>query len=347
MSLFLSWSVCVGFARLNHYLLYYNIICCYYLSIRDIFIMDILIKYHSSHIILSVLISLIQGPPIGIDTPLVDAEGYPRGDIDIYRARSQRKRFKEIQTDYKALEKKIDIGLAESAALINGEEKQQSTNVNGVSATSEEDDEEEKKARLAPKPKPKFDPKTGKWVVKNWDGSVAGVENGETRSFEDLSATSTSALASNLPGGRSSAASTANSTGTNVREGGGSAIQQNATSVQQRMQNVTFQEQATIPFAIIDEVTPNSPAFDAGIKENDILLRFGSVNSHNHRDFRAIAELLPIAASENKSISVAVRRTTTELGGFVEVIKTEVMELKPRPWGGRGLLGCHIKPYSE
>ena len=29
--------------------------------------------------------------PIGIDTPLVDREGYPRADIDVYRARMQRK----------------------------------------------------------------------------------------------------------------------------------------------------------------------------------------------------------------------------------------------------------------
>lgn len=37
----------------------------------------------------------------------------------------------------------------------------------------------EREARLKPKPKPKFDKKTGKWVVMSWDGSVAGVENGE------------------------------------------------------------------------------------------------------------------------------------------------------------------------
>ena len=47
------------------------------------------------------------GPPIGIDAPLVDDEGYPRADIDVYRARTLRKRFKEIQTDVKVLEKKI------------------------------------------------------------------------------------------------------------------------------------------------------------------------------------------------------------------------------------------------
>ncbi|KAL7531145.1 hypothetical protein ACHAXR_003869 [Thalassiosira sp. AJA248-18] len=277
------------------------------------------------------------GPPIGIDSPLVDAEGFPRADIDVYRARTLRKRFKEIQTDHKALEKKIEVGLVEIAALSSSESKQQ----NSISATTDKDDEEEKKARLAPKPKPKFDPKTGKWVVKSWDGSVAGVKDGEKRSFDDLGATSTAALATTVGGSNNS------NVGNAVSDGGGNGIQQQQPPSVQQMQQVSFQEESTIPFAIIDEISPDSPASLAGLKENDVLLRFGSVNNRNHRNFLAIAELLPIAASENKSISVAVRRKSTELGGLVEVIKTEKLELKPRPWGGRGLLGCHIRPYSE
>jgi 26S proteasome non-ATPase regulatory subunit 9 len=50
-------------------------------------------------------------PPMGIDSPLVDREGFPRGDIDLYRARSLRKRFHEMQTDHKLLIKKIEEGL--------------------------------------------------------------------------------------------------------------------------------------------------------------------------------------------------------------------------------------------
>ena len=84
------------------------------------------------------------------------------------------------------MEKKIDLGLIEVAALAKscGDEQQSESgagNNNGISMTTTAQDEEEKKARLAPKPKPKFDPKSGKWVVKSWDGSVAGVENGEMR----------------------------------------------------------------------------------------------------------------------------------------------------------------------
>lgn len=272
---------------------------------------------------------------------MVDAEGYPRADIDIYRARTLRKRFKEIQTDHKILEKQIEVGLVQIAALLksSSSSEEQDTSTNNATVTSRET-EEEKKARLAPKPKPKFDSKTGKWVVKSWDGSVAGVENGESRSFEDLSAPSTATLASTLAG----QSGTKSIGGTTVERNNNSIIRQQ----QPRQNHVSFlDEQSTTPFAIIDEVSPNSPAYEAGIKEHDVLIRFGSVNSTNHRDFRAIAELLPLAASENKTILVAVRRKTKEFGGVVELTKTEVLELRPRVWGGRGLLGCHIRAYEE
>lgn len=56
-------------------------------------------------------------PPMGVDTPLVDQDGYPRGDIDVYRARTLRGRLKTIQTDHKAIMKDIEKGLARLAAL--------------------------------------------------------------------------------------------------------------------------------------------------------------------------------------------------------------------------------------
>ena len=53
--------------------------------------------------------------PMGLDTPLVDADGYPRGDIDVYRARSQRNRFRHLQTDHKEIKVKIE-GLLDELA---------------------------------------------------------------------------------------------------------------------------------------------------------------------------------------------------------------------------------------
>jgi len=240
------------------------------------------------------------------------------------------------------LVKKIDIGLKEVAALAKGcggEENgiRSSSSNGGISSTTTKEDEEEKKARLASKPKPKFDPKTGKWVVKSWDGSVAGVEDGEMRSFDDLYATSNAALATNL---RTNNAESSGSEGVSSTSGNTNQLQQTSVSFQEG-------QQFTTPFAIIDEVSNHSPSSEAGLKVNDVIICFGNVNSTNHNDFKAIAELVPSAANDNKSITVAVRRKSTELGGIAEVIKTEVVELKPRTWAGRGLLGCHIIPYSE
>ena len=55
--------------------------------------------------------------PMGLDTPLVDRDGYPRGDIDVYRARAQRNRFRVLKTDHKEIQGKIEGLLMEIARL--------------------------------------------------------------------------------------------------------------------------------------------------------------------------------------------------------------------------------------
>lgn len=50
-------------------------------------------------------------PPAGVKEPLVDAEGFPRGDIDVYRVRDLRSRLSVINTDHKELMKKMEQGL--------------------------------------------------------------------------------------------------------------------------------------------------------------------------------------------------------------------------------------------
>lgn len=57
------------------------------------------------------------GEPMGIDTPLVDQDGYPRGDIDVYRARELRRRLAVIRTDRKELMSKIEKIMPQIAVL--------------------------------------------------------------------------------------------------------------------------------------------------------------------------------------------------------------------------------------
>jgi len=51
------------------------------------------------------------GAPMGVDTPLTDTDGYPRADIDIYRARNLRHRLAVIKTDHQALLQQVEAGL--------------------------------------------------------------------------------------------------------------------------------------------------------------------------------------------------------------------------------------------
>ncbi|CAG9792800.1 unnamed protein product [Diatraea saccharalis] len=50
---------------------------------------------------------------VGMNDALVDGEGYPRGDIDVYKVRHARHRIICLQNDHKALMKRIEQGLAE------------------------------------------------------------------------------------------------------------------------------------------------------------------------------------------------------------------------------------------
>jgi hypothetical protein len=55
--------------------------------------------------------------PIGISTPLVDKEGYPRAEIDVYRARHLRKRLNEIKFDHDLIMKKMEGHILEKVSF--------------------------------------------------------------------------------------------------------------------------------------------------------------------------------------------------------------------------------------
>ena len=251
-------------------------------------------------------------PPMGVDTPLVDAEGYPRADIDVYRARTLRGRLAVIRTDHKNIMKRIEQGLNQMAMLRN--------------PRKESEEQAELAARIAPKPKPKYDPVTGKWVVMSWDGSVAGVKGGDKRSFHNLqggSSTNTgsaSASAARVP--------TEAMQGMQITEGDGHPLGSDAGMEQVEL----------VPFATVKSVAGGSPASEAGMKEGDLILSFGSVDHTNHRDLQAIGALVPMAAGAGESIRIVVQRQQTD--------RNTSLMLQPRPWSGRGLLGCHIVRYT-
>ncbi|KAI0036454.1 hypothetical protein K488DRAFT_41112 [Vararia minispora EC-137] len=94
-------------------------------------------------------------------------------------------------------------------------------------------------------------------------------------------------------------------------------------------------EQKLRAFAKVNSVAPGSPAAEAGMQREDLVLKFGHLTSDafTQSSLQPLAEL--VAANENKSISVLVRRAQA----------TIALKLTPRQgWGGRGMLGCAAFP---
>ncbi|KAJ7761490.1 hypothetical protein DFH07DRAFT_740009 [Mycena maculata] len=106
------------------------------------------------------------------------------------------------------------------------------------------------------------------------------------------------------------------------------------------------------PFAKVDGVSPGSPAAEAvsraflsindiliwsqGLQRNDLVVKFGSLTqqSFSSSSLKPLVEV--VAAHENRSIPLKVLRSGQPV----------FLSLTPKSWGGRGLLGCHIVPYS-
>eukprot|EP00934_Nitzschia_sp_Nitz4_P009166 Nitzschia sp. Nitz4//scaffold32_size149145//9025//10039//NITZ4_002862-RA/size149145-augustus-gene-0.47-mRNA-1//-1//CDS//3329548018//9156//frame0 len=252
--------------------------------------------------------------PMGIDTPLVDSDGYPRGDIDVYRARTLRQRFQVLKTDHKQRTQKMEEMLVQLAALKNPGKKQEERN--------------EQDARSAKKPKPKYDPVSGKWVVMNWNGTVAGVPGGEKRQFEQVD--------------RQISALTGDSEDLLLSQGSiVSDSTRSATTADRDPQPPPNTVPHMTPFCRVDAVASDSPAHRAGLKEEDRIVQFGDLHEANHNHLKGIAELVPQAAAEQAAIPIVLLRRP-QVGS--DTWEKHTMQLLPQPWSGRGLLGCHIVP---
>ncbi|XP_034238977.1 26S proteasome non-ATPase regulatory subunit 9 [Thrips palmi] len=165
------------------------------------------------------LMGVLSTNRVGMHDPLVDAEGYPRQDIDVYQVRHARHRIVCLQNDHKSLMKEIERGIH---ALHSG-------------GSSNENDE----AMQEPQPV------------------------GDT-------------------------------------------------------------------IAVVNKVTPGSPASLAGLEVLDRIIEFGSVNSAN---FRSLANIGFVAdSSKNRPVTVVVLRDN-------RIVR---LSITPKPWLGPGLLGCNI-----
>ncbi|XP_063977549.1 26S proteasome non-ATPase regulatory subunit 9 [Diachasmimorpha longicaudata] len=173
---------------------------------------------------------------VGMLEALVDSEGYPRADIDVYQVRHARAKIICLQNDYKALMKRIEAGLTEIHSV----------------------------GKACPP---------------------------ETSSSSSPRSVSTTPVQDTLSPGE--------------------------------------------PFLRVNLVSEGSPAEQAGLRINDLVTEFGSINFQNFGSLKDIGDL--VAHSLNKSVIVKVKRRSDYV----------VLTLVPKPWTGKGLLGCNIIPLEN
>lgn len=118
--------------------------------------------------------------------------------------------------------------------------------------------------------------------------------------------------------------------------------------------NVITLPAALGPMAILDEVLLDSPAHTAGVRNGDRLLQFGYITHATSNFMQCIAKLVGESVQQSISIVVERRYLSSEAGTSAaetsesNVYRNEILQLTlvPRPWSGRGLLGCHLSPIK-
>ncbi|XP_030716084.1 26S proteasome non-ATPase regulatory subunit 9 isoform X1 [Globicephala melas] len=174
---------------------------------------------------------------IGMNEPLVDCEGYPRADVDLYQVRTARHNIVCLQNDHKAVMKQVEEALHQLHAR-----------------------DKEKQAR-------------------------------------DL-----------------------------------------AEAHREAMSHGLDQSQDLSPaqaFAIVNSISPGSPASIAGLQVDDKIVEFGSVNTQNFQSLQNIGTV--VQHSEGKPLNVTVIRRGEKYQ----------LRLVPTRWAGKGLLGCNIIPLQR
>lgn len=89
-------------------------------------------------------------------------------------------------------------------------------------------------------------------------------------------------------------------------------------------------------FALVDEVTPGSPAAEAGLQVGDRIVLFGALQ-YGRGGLPEIGAT--VRAREGQAVQVHVHRE-----GSTAPVQ---LMLIPRRWSGQGLLGCHITAISD
>lgn len=91
------------------------------------------------------------------------------------------------------------------------------------------------------------------------------------------------------------------------------------------------------PFAIVANVVPDSPAFEAGLLEGDAITVFNGT-LYKGTSVNPLQSLAKIANEKiNQNIPIKVLRKDEK--GIIQIVN---LNLIPHQWSGRGILGCKL-----
>ncbi len=98
-----------------------------------------------------------------------------------------------------------------------------------------------------------------------------------------------------------------------------------------------------VPFALVDNVTPGSPASVAGIQVGDRIVAFAAVSMRTRPTVAAAMQALGAAVRDHNGRPADLLVFRNE-GEAFQCLK---LSITPRPWSGNGLLGCHVVPVTN
>jgi 26S proteasome non-ATPase regulatory subunit 9 len=103
---------------------------------------------------------------------------------------------------------------------------------------------------------------------------------------------------------------------------------------QEPPEDVVMPNELPKAFASVAFVNIGSPAFDAGVRKDDLVVEFGTQNDENFKCLTDIGAL--VENSQNRNVRLKIIRAGQLL----------TMNLVPKLWSGRGLLGCKLIPLN-
>jgi len=92
------------------------------------------------------------------------------------------------------------------------------------------------------------------------------------------------------------------------------------------------------PFLRVEQVIEGSPAYKGGLRNHDLILRFGSVTKENFNDNLAMISNM-LSGYQGSIIGLEISREECE--------RPLKISLTPHIWSGRGLLGCRMVPLPK